>query len=54
MSSDEDFRVRCVPAGFAVWQRIGSGWERLADVYDTRTDARAAVKRWCGTPTEKS
>lgn len=39
----EDFRLRKVPAGYRVAQRIGSGWELLADVYATRREAVAFI-----------
>lgn len=32
----DDFRIRETAAGFRIWQRVGSGWEPLADVYATR------------------
>jgi hypothetical protein len=46
MDGREDFRTRKVPGGYRIWQRIGSGWEPLSDIYPTRADARAAVQRW--------
>ena len=46
MSAD-DFRIRKVPTtGYRVWQRVGTSWEALADVYPSRADARAAIQRW--------
>lgn len=39
----EDFRLRKVPNGYRVAQRIGSGWELLADVHPTKRDALAFV-----------
>jgi len=39
----DDFRIRRIPQGFRVWQRIGSGWEALADLHPTRADARAWI-----------
>ena len=35
----EDFRLRKVPAGYRVAQRVGSGWELLSDVYESREAA---------------
>jgi hypothetical protein len=40
----EDFRIRKTPRGYRVFQRIGSGWEALADIHPTREQARIAVK----------
>ena len=42
----DDFRIRKVPSGYKIWQRVGSGWEALADVYGTRAQAREAVLRF--------
>lgn len=39
----EDFRLRKVPAGYRVSQRVGSGWELLADVYPSRREAEDFV-----------
>ena len=39
----DDFRIRKTRDGFRVWQRVGSGWERLSDVYPTPEDARAWI-----------
>jgi len=38
-----DFRIRKVPSGYKVWQRVGTGWEALCDVYETRPEAGTAV-----------
>lgn len=46
----DDFRIRKTMRGYTVWQRIGSGWERLTDVYGSRADARAAIHRFCASP----
>lgn len=41
----DDFRIRKTPAGYRLWQRVGSGWEALSEVYGSRADARTAVNR---------
>jgi len=41
----EDFRLRKVPAGWRVAQRVGGGWELLSDVYESRADAQAFIGR---------
>ena len=43
MITAEDFRVRATPRGFTVWQRVGSGWERLADLHPSREAAREFI-----------
>lgn len=40
-----DFRLRKVPAGYKVAQRVGSGWELLSDVYPTKSDALRFIGR---------
>lgn len=35
----QDFRLRKVPTGYKVAQRIGSGWELLSEVYQSRREA---------------
>lgn len=42
-----DFRVRKLPDRecYRVVQRVGSGWESLADWYPSRAHARAAIDR---------
>lgn len=47
---ETDFRIRKAPTGHKIWQRIGSGWEPLATIYPTRTEARAAIRQWLTTP----
>lgn len=44
----EDFRLRKVPSGYKVSQRVGSGWELLSDVYATRQDAVAFISKVVG------
>ena len=39
----DDFRIRRTPAGYTISQRIGSGWQRLADTHPTRDSARAFI-----------
>lgn len=34
-----DFRVRKTGSVFYVWQRIGSGWERMSYPHASRSDA---------------
>lgn len=41
----EDFRLRKVPAGWRVAQRVGGGWELLSDVYESRADANLFIAR---------
>ncbi|MDA0251503.1 MAG: hypothetical protein O2892_17265 [Actinomycetota bacterium] len=41
----EDFRLRKVPAGWRIAQRVGSGWELLSDVYQSRADANLFIAR---------
>lgn len=48
MLTREDFRLRKVPAGYRISQRVGSGWELLADVYPTRREAEAFISRVVG------
>lgn len=40
-----DFRIRRTGTRYAVWQRIGSGWERLSDTHPTRADAQAFIRQ---------
>lgn len=42
--SRDDWRVRKSPCGFRISQRIGSGWETLADVWPTRRAAWEFVR----------
>lgn len=44
----EDFRLRKVPAGWRLAQRVGGGWELLADVYESRADANLFIARVIG------
>lgn len=39
----DDFRIRKTAAGYRISQRIGSGWETLADLHATRDDARQFI-----------
>ena len=41
--SAADFRIRKTTRGFIISQRVGNGWERLADVHPTRAAARAFI-----------
>lgn len=43
MLTRSDFRLRKVPAGYRISQRVGSGWELLADVYPSRREAEGFV-----------
>ena len=38
-----DFRIRRTTRGFIISQRVGSGWERLADLHPTREAAREFI-----------
>ena len=40
-----DFRIRRTGNHYAIWQRIGPGWERLADTHATRADAQAFIRQ---------
>jgi hypothetical protein len=40
-----DFRLRKVPAGYRVAQRVGGGWELLADVFPTKAEAAAFIRQ---------
>lgn len=39
----DDFRIRKTAAGYRISQRVGSGWEMLADVWPSRRDALAHI-----------
>ena len=41
--SAADFRIRKTTRGFIISQRVGSGWERLADIHPSREAARAFI-----------
>jgi hypothetical protein len=43
MLTRQDLRLRKVPTGYKVAQRVGSGWELLSNVYETRRDAVAFI-----------
>ncbi len=43
MLTRSDFRLRKVPAGYRISQRVGGGWELLADVYASRREAEGFV-----------
>ena len=45
MLTRQDFRLRKVPTGYKVSQRVGSGWELLCDVHETRKAAVAFINR---------
>lgn len=45
-----DFRIRKTAAGYAVTQRVGSGWERLADLHPTRAAAQAFIRNCVAAP----
>ena len=38
-----DFRIRRTTRGFIISQRVGNGWERLADVHPSRDAAREFI-----------
>jgi hypothetical protein len=38
-----DFRIRTTTRGYTISQRVGGGWERLADIYPTRAAAQAFI-----------
>ena len=42
--SREDFRLRKVGSGYKVSQRVGSGWELLADVHASKRDAEEFIR----------
>lgn len=41
----EDFRIRRSGNHYTIHQRIGSGWERLADAHPTRADAEEFIRQ---------
>jgi len=43
-----DFRLRKVPNGYRVSQRVGSGWELLSTVYPTKADAVSYIRAILG------
>lgn len=45
-----DFRIRRVPKGWKVAQRVGNGWELLSTMYDTKAEAVTYIGS-CTTPT---
>ena len=46
--SAADFRIRKTTRGFIISQRVGNGWEQLADVHPTREAARQFINRAVG------
>lgn len=44
MTTRDDFRIRKVPSGYRVWQRMTERhWQAMCDVWPTREDARAWI-----------
>ena len=41
-----DYRIRKTGSVFYVWQRIGSGWQRLCYPYASRGEALDAVRTY--------
>lgn len=46
MIEQSDFRIRKLRSCFRIWQSVGSGWEPLADKYQTRAEAQDAIDKW--------
>ena len=46
MTMSDEYRVRKTGSVFYVWQRIGSGWQRLCYPYASRGEALDAVRTY--------
>ncbi len=46
MIEKSDFRIRKLRNNYKIWQAVGSGWEPLADTYQTRAEAQETIDRW--------
>ena len=48
MTMSDEYRIRKTGSVFYVWQRIGSGWQRLSDPYASRGEALDAIRTYTG------